>query len=260
MTGQVEGLAEIGLISSVSSNVSAIAGRFADVHITIFDPPDFSSAITFNIISFRRPKESPTATFRLLSRERKSTASNHAGIMAFLPIFLSSALLSALSISNLGLISSMVGFLHKQKDDIGTYQINWPGNTVQLVVEPQHLWVDQGHTSNGVAGYGFFLGLFGLYVAWRQRKRQGRVCLLVLRGGFLSDLLAGSFEDAARALHPPAPSCALHIIRPHLRFRRHQPNQRAAHLRVHRTIEYRLPCRQVDTRNLVHSRAGTSHG
>lgn len=62
-------------------------------------------------------------------------------------------------------------------DNVGTYQVNWPGRPghIQLKVEPEHLWVDQGHTSNGVAGYGFFLGLFGVYVAWRQRKRQNRV-------------------------------------------------------------------------------------
>ena len=91
--------------------------------------------------------------------------------MGFLTIFASNLVLSALSISNLGLISSMVGFLHDQKDNVHYYQIDWPDNTVQLGVEPKNLWVDQGHTSNGVAGYGFFLGLFGLYVAWRQRKR-----------------------------------------------------------------------------------------
>lgn len=101
------------------------------------------------------------------------------GIMASLSIFLSNALLSALSISNLGLISSMVGFLHDQKDHVGTYQVNWPGNTVQLKVEPEHLWTDQGHESNGVAGYGFFLGLFGLFVAWRQRRRDSKVSLFV---------------------------------------------------------------------------------
>lgn len=95
--------------------------------------------------------------------------------MGFLSIFLSSALLSALSISNLGLISSMVGFLHDQKDNVGTYKVNWPGKTVELKVEPLNLWTDHGHTSNGVAGYGFFLGLWGLYVAWRQRNRHGKV-------------------------------------------------------------------------------------
>ncbi|KAF2677470.1 hypothetical protein K458DRAFT_378389 [Lentithecium fluviatile CBS 122367] len=92
--------------------------------------------------------------------------------MGFISICGSNVLLSALSIANLGLISSMVGFLHDQKDNVRSYQVNWPGGRIQLKVEPEHLWVDQGHTSNGVAGYGFLLGLFGLYVAWRQRKRQ----------------------------------------------------------------------------------------
>jgi hypothetical protein len=96
---------------------------------------------------------------------------------ASLNIALSSALLSAVSISELGLISSMVGFLHDQKDNVHTYKINWTP-TVQLAVEPKHLWTDQGHTSNGVAGYGFFLGLFGLFVAWKVRKSQGKVLLL----------------------------------------------------------------------------------
>lgn len=93
-----------------------------------------------------------------------------------LKIALSSALLSAASISELGLISSMVGFLHDQKDNVHTYQINWEP-PVQLVVEPKHLWTDQGHTSNGVAGYGFFLGLFGLFVAWKVRRGERKVLL-----------------------------------------------------------------------------------
>jgi hypothetical protein len=95
--------------------------------------------------------------------------------MAFLPIFLSCLLLSILSISNLGLISSMVAFLHIQKNEVKSYVINWPGGPFDLEVLPKHIWLDQGHTSNGVAGYGFFLGLFGLFVAWRQRKRNGNV-------------------------------------------------------------------------------------
>ena len=93
-----------------------------------------------------------------------------------LQLFLSNALLSALSIANLGMISSMVGFLHDQKDNVDTYRVDWPEKTVQLKVLPEHLWTDHGHESNGVAGYGFFLGLFGLYVAWRQRNRLGKVC------------------------------------------------------------------------------------
>jgi len=70
------------------------------------------------------------------------------------------------------MISSMVGFLHDQEDNVGAYQVNWPDRTVALNVVPERLWTDHGHESNGVAGYGFFLGLFGLFVAWRQRKRK----------------------------------------------------------------------------------------
>jgi hypothetical protein len=88
----------------------------------------------------------------------------------FWPVLISNFVLSALSISNLGLISSMVGWLLDQKHNVHHYLINAPGTPFFLNFEPAHLWVDQGHTSNGVAGYGFFLGLFGMIVAWRIRK------------------------------------------------------------------------------------------
>ncbi|KAF2820512.1 hypothetical protein CC86DRAFT_374220 [Ophiobolus disseminans] len=88
----------------------------------------------------------------------------------FWPLFASNFVLSALSIANLGLISSMVAFLLGQKHKVHSYRVDWPGAAFDLNVEPAHLWVDHGHTSNGVAGYGFFLGLFGMIVAWRVRK------------------------------------------------------------------------------------------
>jgi hypothetical protein len=66
--------------------------------------------------------------------------------------------------------------LTSHSDVIVSYQVDWPGNTVQLITHPKNLWTDQGHTSNGVAGYGFFLGLIAMYVAWRQRHREGKVC------------------------------------------------------------------------------------
>lgn len=88
------------------------------------------------------------------------------------PLFASNAILSALSITNLALISSMVAWLLDQKHNVHSYRIDWPGNTVQLNVEPKNLWVDQGHESNGVAGYGFFLGIFGMITAWRMRRTE----------------------------------------------------------------------------------------
>ena len=93
---------------------------------------------------------------------------------AYVTIFAVNALLSALSIANLGIISSMVGWLLDQKHHVHSYQVNFAGRgPVALHVLPEHLWVDQGHTSNGIAGYGFFLGLFGMFVAWQLRRRRG---------------------------------------------------------------------------------------
>ncbi|KAF2791594.1 hypothetical protein K505DRAFT_248581 [Melanomma pulvis-pyrius CBS 109.77] len=90
----------------------------------------------------------------------------------------------------------MVGFLHHEKDHVGTYQVNW-STPVQLKVEPKHLWTDQGHTSNGVAGYGFFLGLFGLFVAWKQRRAQGKAPSKSLLALFILQLLAVLFTLSA---------------------------------------------------------------
>lgn len=98
---------------------------------------------------------------------------------SFWPLFASNFVLSALSITNLGLISSMVGFLLNQKHNVRSYKIDFQSSSFQLNVEPAHLWVDQGHESNGVAGYGFFLGLFGMFVAWRVRKSTVRPHVLV---------------------------------------------------------------------------------
>ncbi|KAF2438429.1 hypothetical protein P171DRAFT_458593 [Karstenula rhodostoma CBS 690.94] len=117
--------------------------------------------------------------------------------VTFWSMFASNLCLSALSITNLGLISSMVGFILQQKNEIVTYQVNWPGRTVQLVTHPAHLWVDQGHESNGVAGYGFFLGLIAMYVALRQRHRAGKPPSKTLVGVFVLQLLSVFFTLSA---------------------------------------------------------------
>jgi MYXO-CTERM domain-containing protein len=97
--------------------------------------------------------------------------------MAFLSVFVSCFLLLAVSITEVGLVSDMVGFLHNQKTRVKNYQVNWTNNTVFLDALPAHLFLNQGHTTNGAAGYGFVLGVAGLFVAWRQRRRNGKVCI-----------------------------------------------------------------------------------
>ncbi|KAB2110098.1 hypothetical protein AG0111_0g1222 [Alternaria gaisen] len=64
----------------------------------------------------------------------------------------------------------MVAWLLDQKHHVHTYQVDWPGNPTQINVEPKNLWTDQGHESNGLAVYGFFLGIFGMLTAWRMRN------------------------------------------------------------------------------------------
>jgi len=94
--------------------------------------------------------------------------------MAFVPVFATCFLLAAVSVTEVGLVSDMVSFLHIQKWFVKTYQINWPNESIPFGALPAHLWLDQGHTTNGAAGYGFVLGVFGLFVAWRQRNRNGK--------------------------------------------------------------------------------------
>ncbi|KAF1833609.1 hypothetical protein BDW02DRAFT_569820 [Decorospora gaudefroyi] len=97
------------------------------------------------------------------------------GPQAYWLLFASSLVLSALSITNVGLISSMVDWLLEQNNEMQTFQVNWPGNITPLNVEPKNLWVNQGHASNGVAAYGFFVGIFGMITAWRMRKAGRRL-------------------------------------------------------------------------------------
>jgi hypothetical protein len=74
----------------------------------------------------------------------------------------------------------MVGFLLDQKHHVHSYRINWPVTPFDLSVLPAHIWLNQGHTSNGVAGYGFFLGLIGMFVAWRSRNSTASCAQLLL--------------------------------------------------------------------------------
>ncbi|KAF1840168.1 uncharacterized protein K460DRAFT_421161 [Cucurbitaria berberidis CBS 394.84] len=115
---------------------------------------------------------------------RATTAPSPLGIW---PLFASNAILSALSIITLALISSTVAWLLEQKHNVHSYEIAWPATSFQLNVLPKNVWGDQGYESNGAAGYGFLVGIFGMITAWRLR-RAGRplkslTVLLVLQIG-----------------------------------------------------------------------------
>jgi hypothetical protein len=172
----------------------------------------------------------------------------------FWPLLISNFVLSALSIANLGLISSMVGFLLDQKHNVHSYRIDWPGTPFDLNVEPAHLWTDQGHTSNGVAGYGFFLGLFGMIVAWRVRKST-----VSHIGQFVLVIRANMTIAASEVSHSPlgasASCCSLHSQRSDIRFRCDKSDYRPGNSRTHRSQQPGPKLRRVrmDARDLVQS-------
>jgi hypothetical protein len=176
----------------------------------------------------------------------------------FWPLLISNFILSALSIANLGLISSMVAFLLDQKHNVHNYQIDWPGTSFDLNVEPAHLWTDQGHTSNGVAGYGFFLGLFGMIVAWRVRKSTVRHTVQRV-----SDIEANKAAATTQVCHSPpgapASCCSLYSQRPGIRLHRDLSNHGPNHSRTHRCQHSRPKLRrvQMDARDMVQSRVGS---
>jgi hypothetical protein len=151
----------------------------------------------------------------------------------FWPLFMANFVLSALSIVNLGLISSMVAFLLDQKHNVHSYRIDWPATAFDLNVEPAHLWTDQGHTSNGVAGYGFFLGLFGMIVAWRVRKSTVRHTAQKVSVKEANMTIATT-EVCHSPPCAPAPCCPLHSQRPHICLRRNISDHGPGHSRTDR--------------------------
>lgn len=91
-------------------------------------------------------------------------------------VFVSCAVLAVVSLIEVGMISSMVGFIHNQHEGHKTYAVNWQPHTIALDTKPVGLEGNQGHTTNGAAGYGFVLALAGMFVAWRLKRRNSNVC------------------------------------------------------------------------------------
>jgi hypothetical protein len=77
-------------------------------------------------------------------------------------------LLSCLGVVELGLVSSIVSYIHLQGPLV--WQISSPQYNFPLDRIPAHLQLDPGHVSNAAAGLGFFLGLLGIYIAFRERR------------------------------------------------------------------------------------------
>lgn len=82
----------------------------------------------------------------------------------------------------LALVSRMVAFLHIQKTEIGSYRIlvntTVPNNSeigqeiILLDVLPKKLSVNQGHATNGAAGYGVVLSIACVFASLLLRKEK----------------------------------------------------------------------------------------
>lgn len=81
-------------------------------------------------------------------------------------------LLSCLGVVELGLVSSIVSYIHLQGPQV--WQISSEQYHFPLDRIPAHLHLDAGHVSNAAAGLGFFLGLLGMYIAFRERRHQSQ--------------------------------------------------------------------------------------
>ncbi|GAB1313294.1 hypothetical protein MFIFM68171_03504 [Madurella fahalii] len=93
-----------------------------------------------------------------------------------LPISLMTLLVTIDGAISLGLVSSMVAFLHGVGG--GPFEVAYAGSTFPLAGEPANLVTDQGHTANGAGGTAVVLvgfgGLVGLLLERRSRKKHAK--------------------------------------------------------------------------------------
>lgn len=91
-----------------------------------------------------------------------------------LPLFVALPTLMADGLIEVGLVGSMVGFLHDRAGKFFT--IDAPSGSFDLHGKPKGLLVDQGHTSNGAAGTAVVLvGILGFLTLWYERRRARKV-------------------------------------------------------------------------------------
>jgi hypothetical protein len=90
------------------------------------------------------------------------------------PLYVALGLLMIDGVIEVGLVGSMVGFLHDRAGKFFT--IDAPNGSFDLHGKPKGLLVDQGHTSNGAGGTALILvGVLGLLVIWYDKRRARRV-------------------------------------------------------------------------------------
>ncbi|KAK4938853.1 hypothetical protein LTR10_020759 [Elasticomyces elasticus] len=90
--------------------------------------------------------------------------------MPYTPLYVALALLMLDGLIEVGMVGSMVGFLHARAGKFFT--VNAPTGAFNLHGKPAGIMVNQGHTSNGAAGTAVVLvGIIGLLVIWYEKRR-----------------------------------------------------------------------------------------
>lgn len=89
-------------------------------------------------------------------------------IHPFWILFPSCVILSALSAVEVGFVSSIVSYVHLQGPAV--YHVLSSDYSFPLDAIPAHLHLDAGHVSNAAAGLGLILGLFGVFIALKDRR------------------------------------------------------------------------------------------
>lgn len=98
-------------------------------------------------------------------------------------LYIPFAILLIIATVQLALVSRMVAFLHIQKTEIGTYYIlntntsPTDSNGFYLHVLPEKLSLNQGHVTNGAAGYGVVMSIASLVACvFLRRDAYHQVC------------------------------------------------------------------------------------
>ncbi len=137
--------------------------------LSLSPPPAYTVAVTVNIT----PRASPHTTTAMASSSSPSSTS------PLLPIGLVTFLLAVDAAVTLGLVSSMVVFLHGYGS--GPFPVAGPdGQAFFLSGKPANLVVNQAHTANAAGGTALVLiGFGGVFGIWFERRSMKKVRLLL---------------------------------------------------------------------------------
>jgi hypothetical protein len=183
-------------------------------------------------------------------------------------LFSPCVLLSVLGVVQFSLVSSIVSYIHLQGSRV--YEVSSPQYSFPLDAIPAHLHLETGHVSNAAAFFGFFIGIFGMWIALHERlyvNAQVRIHTCI---SYLGWLLTSPAISQTRLLYPLCHFYDFHLLRRFRVFPRYDcfglhlclylPNVRLQDLSSPRQPGNWSPLHResLGTRDLVYCRVGTT--